>query len=565
MLALALASALLAGLLSGCGGTEGKENAAEFRVKAEALRAEALSDQVREQLAEDPAGAAGYALFFSVCDGKRRASVYSGTGKTLDAAWNAAARAAETALKKSGPPPLWVKADLVYVSAVLSAGDLDGIGEVFGRGGFRYGLAFDPAYQTALLEAELNTAGIYDYKNGGVDLKRLNAYLEETGRAPLAAFPESCTAFQCAGWLCDEEGAVVQLSLDQQSCGRREFSEVDGAAAAALALSCAEYLAEQVQEDGSILLPGGNTLAIPRHAEALSSMLRGYRLRPGETLAESLDRASGWLTGQIAYTKEGIGFFLDNGEITLEDSALAIITLADCAGAAGSTAYQPVCEALGAGLLSLLDARTGSFTHVLDASDLSRKTGFRSAQWDGMGVTALCRLYEMTGDTLWLTAAKLVLERMLTEESAGNGKLWTAYAVREMVKYVRDRTDYFNFALKNARGSLAALRGAEGTRPSGLEMLMVSYETCREMAEAGFSAGGFTQELLEAISARAQRQLDGYLFPEFAMYFAEPQKVLGAFMTRENGLRISSDELCRNINGYCLYSANYDSLRADGL
>jgi len=566
MLTLTLASVLLTGLLSGCGGTEeGREAAAEFRSKAEALREEALSEQLLEELGDAPAGEAGFALFFSVCGGEKRARVYSATGRTPDAAWDAAARSAETALKNGGPSPLWVKADLVYVSAVVSAGDLKGIGETFTRRGFRYGLAFDPAYQTALLEAELNTAGIYDYQNGGVDLKRLNDYLEETGRSTLSALPESYTAFQCVGWLCDEEGGVIRLSLDEQSCGRREYAAVDGNLAAVLSLNGAEYLAEQVQEDGSILLPGGGALTFPRHAEALSAMLRGYRLRPAETLAASLDRASSWLLGQIAYTKEGIAFFVDNGEITLEDSALAIIALADLNEAAGSTGYRPVCEALGAGMLSLMDARTGTFAHVLDASDLTRKKGFRSAQWDGMGVTALCRLYEMTDNTLWLTAAQLVLDRMITEESAENGKLWTACAVREVAKHVPDRVDYYTCALQNAQGSLASIRGAEGTRPTVLELLMVSYETCREMTEAGFSGGDFPPELLEMISARAQRQLDGYVFPEFAMYFPEPQKVLGAFMTRENGLRISADELCRNINGYYLYSVNYDRLLEDGM
>ncbi|WP_298020872.1 hypothetical protein [uncultured Dysosmobacter sp.] len=567
LLAMALASVLLAGLLAGCAGTErSRESTAAFQSKAESLRAAALSDQVREQLEENPAGEAGYAVFFSVCDGENRASVYSGTGETLDAAWAAGEQAAEKALKKGGPFPLWLKADLVYVSAALSADALKGIGEVFGAGCFRYGLAFDPAYETALLEAELNTAGIYDYENGGVDLERLNAYLEETGRAPLASLPESYTAFQCAGWLCGEEGGVSQLSLDELSYGRREFPAVDGNTAAALALDGAEYLAAQVQEDGSVLLPGGEPLSIPRHTEVLSAMIQGYRLHPSETLAKSIDRSADWLVSQIAYTEQDIGFLLDNGEITLEDSALSIIALADCAGASENMAYLPACQALGSGILSLLDSSTGTFTHVLDASDLSRKEQFRSAQWDGMGVTALCRLYGMTEDPLWLWAAQQVLDRMLTKEPAQYGDLWTACAVREITKYVQDRTDYFTFALKNLQGGLAAIYSAQGTEPAGLEMLMISYETYHKMLDAGYSIDGFAPELLlEVISTRVQRQLDGYLFPEFAMYFAQPQKVLGAFMTREDGLCISSDGICRNIASYYLYSANYDRLLADGL
>ena len=436
--AMILVQALIAGLFSGCSSapeqvedTTDTVDTAVFQQKAELLRGAVLTGEVREELIEDPAGEAGYAVFLSVCGGTERASVYSGTGDTLDSAWDAAVLAADTALQQGGPLPLWLKADLVYVSAALPAGALQNMEEVFGAYGFRYGLAFDPGYETALLEAELNSTGIYDYEAGGVDLERLNAYLEESGRAPLASLPETYQAFQCAGWLCDETGAVFQLSLDDLDYGRREMNTTDGGIARALALDGAEYLAEQVQEDGSILLPGGEErLSAAEHADVLSAIIQGYRLLPSETLAKGIDRAAGWLLSQTAYTEDDVAYLPDHGEITLESSALALIALADCAETSGNTGYIPACEALGAGILSLLDTGTGSFTHVLDASDLGRKEAVRSAEWDGMGVTALCRLYGLTQDPLWLWAAELVLDRMIEEDPAQYGDVWTACALR---------------------------------------------------------------------------------------------------------------------------------------
>lgn len=562
-----LAALALALVLSGCGsGGQPPADTEAFQQKAEALREAVLSGGVRQELAEDPAGAAGCAVFLSVCDGARRARVYTGTGASPDAAWDAAVQAADKALRAGGPDPLWVKADLVYVSAPLSAAALGKIREAFGPYGFRYGLAFDPGYGTALLEAELNTNHIYDYENGGVSLERLNAYLEASGREPLAALPEEYTAFQCAGWLCGEDGAVVPLSPDETDYGRRKAVSVDGSMARALALDGAEYLAEQVREDGSILLPGAEEpLGAAGHADALSAMIRGYRLLPGEALAGGIGRAAEWLLSRVAYTEDDLAFVPDHGEITLESSALALIALADCAEASENNAYVPACQALGAGILSLLDSGAGTFTHVLDASDPGRKEAFRSAEWDSMGVTALCRLYGLTEDSLWLWAAERVLDRMVQEDSTRHTDVWTACALREITSYVRDRTDYFAFALKNAQGSLSAIYGAQGTEPAGLEMLAASYETYRNMLDAGFSTGGFAPELLrEVIRARAGRQLDGYLFPEYAMYFDQPRKVLGAFMVREEGLAISAGGMCRNIGGYSLYADNYDGLLEDG-
>ena len=86
------------------------------------------------------------------------------------------------------------------------------------------------------------------------------------------------------------------------------------------------------------------------------------------------------------------------------------------------------------------------------------------------------------------------------------------------------------------------------------------------MLGLGLSAEGFEpQLLLQVIQARAERQLDGYLFPEFAMYFDEPQRVLGTFMTREKGLGIYIDDICRNIRGYSMYAQNYNNLASDGM
>lgn len=569
LVALVLVLGLLPGCAQGSGaeaGSAGEARAAAFRERAETLRAAALTDQVREDLGTAPAGEAGCAVFFSVCGGTERASVYSAAGDSLDGAWDAAASAAEKALESGGPDPLWVKADLVYLSQTVPANWLENIGTAFGGGGFRYGLAFDPDYHTALLEAELNSAGIYDYENGGVDLERLNIYLCRSGRQELTVLPEEYTAFQCAGWFCDEEGNVSRLGVEDLGYGRREMPALSGETAGALALDGAEYLARQVGEDGTISIGGGERLDAARHAEALSAMVRGYALQPGETLAEGIDRAAGWLLAGTAYADSGMAYVPDGGEITLESCALALIALADCAEASGDSAYLPACEALGAGILSLLDTETGAFTHVLDAGSLGRKESFRSAAWDGMGVTALCRLYALTEDTLWLWAAGLALDHMEAEDYTQYGNAWTSYAVCEITKYERDRADYFAFSLKNAQRNLADIYGAETAAPAGLELLMASYETYRRMTDAGYSSGGFELELmLQVIYARARRQLDGYIFPEYAMYMAEPQAVLGAFMTREAGLGVLAEDVCRNIRGYSLYAANYDELLSDGL
>lgn len=176
---------------------------------------------------------------------------------------------------------------------------------------------------------------------------------------------------------------------------------------------------------------------------------------------------------------------------------------------------------------------------------------------------------------MWLWAAQQVLDRMIQDDSGQYDGIWTAYALREATRYVGDRADYFAFALKNAQSVLDAVNAPQtqdqtqdqpqDVGSEELEMLLVSYETYRRMLDNGYSVEGFQpQPLAEAISTQAKRQLDGYIFPEYAMYFAQPRQVLGAFMVREEGLRVSAGEMCRNIGGYSLYAVNYEGLQEDG-
>ncbi len=76
----------------------------------------------------------------------------------------AAAKETDRAVKQAGGlTPRWVKADVVYLSEEISAGELAKSLKSSRQEFFRYGLAFDAGYETALLEAELNGAKIYDY------------------------------------------------------------------------------------------------------------------------------------------------------------------------------------------------------------------------------------------------------------------------------------------------------------------------------------------------------------------------------------------------------------------
>ena len=215
--------------------------------------------------------------------------------------------------------------------------------------------------------------------------------------------------------------------------------------------------------------------------------------------------------------------------------------------------YRDVCTALGNGILTMLDQSDGTWYHVL-GGDFSRKEEFRTVYYDGEATFALCRLYGLTEDQLWLDAAQASVEHFIEADYTQHKDHWVAYSMNEITKYVTDREDYYVFALKNAQKNLKEISQRDTTYHTYLELLMSTFELYDRLIQRGGSANGFDlRSFLSAIYARADRQLNGYFFPEYAMYMKNPQRILGTFMVRHDGYRVRIDDVQHNIGGYYLY------------
>ncbi len=545
-----------------------------FRQKADLLRQSVLTDWVELEVGVNPAGSAGQVVFLSVCDGNQRASVYSGTGENLAIAWDTAVAHADKALKKSGLQPKWVKADVVYLSEVVPMSELKR-GVVASRQQFfRYGVAFDQNFQTALLEAELNGAQIYDYDNGGVSLDALRSYLKKAKRRPLSALPDQCTLFQCIGWLCDENSDVYELNAGGLDYGRRQVEVLDADYVRELILNGSAFLKDQVREDGSFIygiypcsdqeIEGYN---IVRHASTIWSLICRYRLVPDEELAEKIDQTIGYMLSQIVYDGGGRAYLYEEtaDEIKLGGCGIAVVALTEYMDAFQNRRYEDVCTALGNGILTMMDQEKGTYYHVLKG-DFTRKKEFRTVYYDGEATFALCRLYGLTGDQVWLDAAESAVAHFIEADYTQYKDHWVAYSMNEITKYVTDRPDYYVFALQNAQKNLKTISERDTTYHTYLELLMSTFEIYDRMVQSGASISGFDLwPFLGAIYTRANRQLNGYFYPEYAMYMENPGRILDTFMVRHDSYRVRIDDVQHNIGGYYLYCVNYDKLVQYGM
>lgn len=550
-------------------------NVAAYKEKLALLEAAALTDETQSALGQNPAGEqARYAVFLSLCDTTQRASVFCGTGVDLRSAWDAADTAVTDFLSDSEYDPVWVKADLVYTSESLGEGEfaqavLGTEREEF----YRWGVAFDPDFRTALLEAELNGAKIFDYDNGGIDLKYLNSYLSGAGRPSLGELPESYLVFQCLGWFCNENGAVYELSSEGLDYGRRSVT-ADGDYVLGLIMNASGFLEAQIKGDGSFVYGvyprfdnNIDNYNIVRHAGTIWSLICRYRLAPDEALAEKIDRTISFMLDNVLYDAEGRAYLYEekSDEIKLGGCGLAVVSLTEYMDVFGNEKYADVCRALGEGILTMLDQSTGEYYHVLNR-DLTRKEEFRTIYYDGEATFALCRLYSLTGDPVWLAAAQSAVEHFIAKDYTQYKDHWVAYSMNEITKHITDKEEYYAFALANAQKNLQTIRDRDTTYHTYLELLMATFEGYNRMLEKGIRVDDFDlRAFLNTISARVDRQLNGYFYPEYAMYMKNPQRILDTFMVRHDGYRVRIDDVQHNIGGLYLYYKNYDKLVEYGL
>lgn len=547
---------------------------ASFDKKAELLREQVLSDKRSDEISGDiEEGLPDNVVFLSVCSGEERAKVFTGTGVDRKAAWLSAYNQTKSFIENENYNAIWLKADLMSEAKTYDTVEFSTELHHYRPEFFRYGIAFDKSFETAILEAELNGAKILDYENECVDESYLNTYLKKAGRSPLSSLPDSYVVFKCVGWMCDENDEVYDLISDIDDYGRRKVDTVDKEYAAELVKNASGFLIDQVKDDGSFVYgyyprfdKNIDNYNIVRHASTLWSLVCQYRMTGNEELVPVIDRAIDYMVeNAIVERNDEISYLYEekSDEIKLGGCGVAVVALTEYMDAFGSDKYKDLAIKLGNGILTMLDQNSGEYYHVLDG-EFIKKEQFRTVYYDGEATFALCRLYSLTSDEKWLDAAKSAVEHFISADYVQYKDHWVAYSMNEITKYVDDER-YYTFALRNAQENLDTIYNRDTTYHTYFELLMSTFEIYDRMIERGIHVdyldNGFDLEyFLRTIYKRADHMLCGYFYPEYAMYMANPNSILDTFMVRHDGYRVRIDDVQHNVGGYYLYYMNYDKL-----
>lgn len=536
-------------------------------------------------------------LFFSLCDGQARARICRGAGDDFQHAWQDGVANCQREAQRHKLDVRWLRIDWATHVEATTWAELGARLTLTKRNYFRLGLALDADLQRAFLEQELNAnAMLYpgsDKAHAGLNARNFTVHAQRrfgktvelafAGHGPvylfahegvflaedpaLAALPEG----DAPVWLPGPGTTGVRWREPEAlHAGRRQIERLDPARLYTLIDSSAGFLARQVKDSGQFIyghfpcfgreIPAYNSL---RHASSVYAMLEAWELTRDDALLAAIRRALDYLTGTLIrrYAQPDgtmLAYNVDVGdEIKLGANAVSLLALVKYDELTQDTQYRPLMDELALGVARMQDPVDGSFVHVLDANDLTVRHAFRIVYYDGEAAFGLMRLYGLTRDARWLAIVEKAFEHFIAAQHWKHHDHWLSYCANELTLHKPDEK-YFRFGAQNIAGYLDFILTRETTFPTLLE-LSLAFEAMLGRIHAHHPDMRHVLEGLDletfrrALHHRAHYLLNGFFWPELAMYFAKPATIVGSFFIRHHAFRVRIDDVEHYLSGYVAY------------
>ncbi|MDQ0037992.1 UDP-N-acetylmuramoyl-tripeptide--D-alanyl-D-alanine ligase [Variovorax boronicumulans] len=517
---------------------------------------------------------AGHVIFFALGDGASRATVIAARGPSIDIAWQQGAVALQARAKRATLPPKCLRVEIVDTVTALSWGELKAKLAQTKRNYFNLGIAFDAHFKHALLAQEMQGAAVLysgEVEHALPNLANLRLYAKRRFGAEID-FPSDDTApvwcFTTRAVYVDAAGAWP-ITAEGQAAGFRRLDDWNARQVRALIDSASDYLAEQVKPTGEFhygwfpcfdrAIPTYNTL---RHASTTYAMLEAWELTRSATQKAAIDRSLGILTQKLIRQvplPDGAqaALLVDVGnEVKLGGNAVCLLALVKYTELTGDRQYMTLMEQLALGIRAMQDQKSGRFVHVLNFPKLDIKDAFRVIYYDGEAAFGLMRLYGLTRDERWLAVVEKAFDHFIAAKHWQAHDHWLSYCVNELTRY-RPETRYYQFGLQNVAGYLDFVLERITTFPTLLELMMAAREmVLRIDADPALRPllDGLDREKFDrALEHRARYLANGHFWPELAMFFRNPDRVVGSFFIKHHSFRVRIDDVEHYLSGYVAY------------
>ena len=512
-------------------------------------------------------------LFFCISDGDARAHTVHACGDTMEAAWQCGLVGLRTLIDRHGLKGKWLRIEQVDKAEATDWGAVRKLLGKVKRNYFRGGLALGSRFEHAFIAQELNANAML-YGGNAIDHavvneKNFDIYAKRRFGADFRtdfSSGKEIVLFSTQGVFSAANEEIREIDQDS---GFRRTAELDENGLLPIIGTASRFLARQVKPDGTFVygyhpcfdrtIAAYNTL---RHASSTYAMIEAWEVTQDRHLKAAIDRALSRLTNEFIRKVElpdgGAAAFLVDvaDEIKLGGNATAILALTRYCKATSTTEFLPLVQQLAAGIAFMQDRASGGFVHVLNYPDLSVKEAFRTVYYDGEAAFGLMRVYELTHDSRWLEIVEKALEHFIAVEHWRHHDHWLGYCVNELTRY-RPLEKYFLFGIRNVSDYLDFVLGRITTFPTLLEMMMAARDMLQRietLPQFHHLLGAVDlAKFRRALEFRANYLLNGYFWPELAMFFRNPERIVGSFFIRHHAFRVRIDDVEHYLSGLIAY------------
>lgn len=517
-------------------------------------------------------------VFLSASDMKTRAVTRHAVADNPNDAWTLALDKLKAVF--GSKKPFILRADWVVESQSATWAEFIQRLEQIRRNYFRQGIALDPNYNIAFTESEINANAMFfkDGKEGSGNCIFHPERCDDYCRLRFdCAFPKlepssPVVVFKTAGaFVSEDEQKPLPIISDGLAAGHRKISHLDSDTILKMVRRGAGYLASQMQKSGKFIygwwpcfdkkVPAYNTL---RHFSSTFAMLDVYETyRMGEMkIGSAITRAIKYGVehfikyrtlddgSEAAYVYEP-----DSNEIKLGAQGITLVMLVKHSLLMKTKKYYPLMEGLARAIYTM-QKPDGSFVHVLNAEDFTVKEEFRIVYYDGEAVFGMMKLYSLTRDEKLLRASEFAFQRFIATDHWKNHDHWLSYSINELTK-CKPAREYFEFGIKNFLNFLPFVYHRDTQFPTLLELMMAAdamlerLKTLPEMAD--LLARVPLDDFYAAMEARAKNLLNGYFYPELAMFFQKPEGIVNSFFIRHHAFRVRIDDVEHYLSSLAAY------------
>lgn len=476
--------------------------------------------------------------------------------------------------KKTGSFPKWLKVDVVIHEESTPFNEIERLLISTRRNYVDFGLVLDKQWQISFLPDEMNA-------NAFVRPSKKNKKLKEIAENNITYFLKKhkrlnkkfkvedykntyVTIFKTKGYFIEDE-KIIDLYEQGDMKGIRQVNDLSSEIDKLIETS-SKFLQNEIQPNGKYIygyFPHFdreiNYYNILRHSSSTYALTEGlaYLQKDISIIKKPLN----YIIENYYYEKNDEAYIFDDtksiNEIKLGQNASFIFAVCEYLNfVPHDKQYLNHAQKVAKGILSMINMNNMETIHVLNYPDLSVKEHFRIVYYDGEAALALLRLYQIDKNKLWLDTVEKLFERFINENYWKYHDHWLAYCSNELVK-INPKEKYFEFGMKNAADYLDYIYQRETTFPTFLEMLMATYHLVNSAKNQGLEEliKGTIEEnkLIETIHYRANFQRVGFFYPEIAMYFKNPKRILGSFFIKHHGYRVRIDDIEHYLSGYVQY------------